>query len=151
MLRRRGTERDICFLDQAPRGGVPLCARARDYFETARQASRDMASVRQQLEVIHRTVQAPASVQHEGRLKARIERDSDVIDRATRVLYGDEYGRGGLSEVSPQGADVLWWRYCHDAAWKQISSVMGVSVTSCHTWLNEALSMIDECGLLETD
>ena len=124
--------------------------RALDYLESVRSAARDVVSARAQLEVIHRTSQGRASVQHEARLKQRIERDQKVTDRATRVLYGDEYGRGGLSEVSPQGADVLWWRYCQDAPWKRISSVLGVSVTTCHTLSREALSVIDESHLIES-
>ena len=113
---------------------------ALEFFREAREAARDVASVRQQLEAISRSERADVQ-QHETRLRERIEHDNTVIDRASQVLYAD----GGVATVlSPQHADCLWWRYCQDSPWKQVARNLGISYTTAHQLHRETLSMIDK-------
>ena len=120
---------------------------ALEFFREAREAARDMESTRRQLEALSRSGRAGVVERQESRLRERIERDRNVIDRASQVLYAD----GGVATVlSPQHADVLWWRYLNDAPWKAVARNLGISYTTAHQLHRESLSMIDESHLIES-
>ena len=144
---------------------------ARWFFERAREASRDAESIRQQLLRLEanahslgaqgfepRTRSTPNPHRMEGRivayadrereLRSRADADYEIIERATRVLFGsDEDGHGGVAQhVGTLHADVLWWRYLDDSPWKQVASVLGVSVTTCRGAADAAMRWMDETG-----
>ena len=116
--------------------------RALDYLESVRSAARDESSVTKQLGC---KTSSPVQSYREKALRRRIERDKELIEQCTTLLYGEVAER-----LTPRHADVLWLRYAEDRPWKQVASVLGCSVTSCHTWLNEALAVIDESHLIES-
>ena len=151
---------------------MPVHVSAQMFFLAAREASRDAESIRQQLITLEskalsiggggfepRTRSTPDPHRMEGRivayadreraLRARADEDYALIGRACRVLYGsDEDGHGGVAQhVGTLHADVLWWRYLDDSPWKQVASVLGVSVTTCHAAANSAIAWLDETGV----
>lgn len=142
---------------------------ARTFFEDVREAARDAERVRLQMQRLEqqaagmgaqgfepRTRSTPDPhrmesavlryVERERQLEARVDADYDLIDRATRVIYGpDEDGRGGVAlHVGTLAADALWWRYCDDAPWKQVASALGSSVTTVQAAVTYALQWLDD-------
>ena len=89
-------------------------------------------------------------VTREDALRRRVESDYALVDEATALLYGDaQDGSGGLCEhLSPSYADILWWRYLGGATWEDVAQCCCYSARQCQRMHNEALRVIDECGLL---
>jgi len=142
----------------------------REFFETAREASRDAERCQTQLKTLRarmmslggssgqRVSSTPehdrmdrrvaAYVDRERMLEERMERDYDCIDRACVVLYGDGTLRGLDEAMSPVWADVLWWRYLDDAGWQRVASAVGQSDRTCREICSRALSWMAESGFM---
>ena len=149
---------------------------AKEFFESAREASRDAERIRRQLDEMERRAlsvgggksgSAVRSTPDPHRMEARVvayvgqeemyrrrqEEDYELIDRATSLLYGPEQdGRGGLcAHLVPVYADVLCWRYLNDAPWRQVCRAVGYSPSQSQLLCRTALATIDDLGLLDEE
>lgn len=144
---------------------------AQDFFERAREASRDADQCRRQIvELEHRAKSLGGTsfeprtrstpnpqrmedriaryVDMEARLAERMDADYKIIDMACAVLYGTEQdGEGGLcKQLSSISADVLWWRYLDDATWAAVGRKVERSPRTCQSLAKGALAWMDETG-----
>lgn len=140
---------------------------SREFFEMAREASRDAERCNRQLALMesrahslggssgervastpnpHRmSARIDAYVDREAALDRRIEGDYCVIERACTVLYGDSEGTRGLDVVqSPVWSDVLWWHYLDDAKWRAVGDAVGYSTAQCQVFARRAFEWMDE-------
>lgn len=143
-------------------------ADAREMFEAARDAARDMERTRRMLEameaseqsaggsgpkVSHGSVSDPmrrvdARLDRERLWHRRMEDDARLVEYATSIVYGAEQdGSGGVCALlSALHADCLWWRYLGDATWERVGQVVGYSRTRCKELVSEALDCVDAYG-----
>lgn len=143
----------------------------REFFETAREASRDAEMCNTQLKTLRASMMSlgggtegsrvrstpehdkmgrrvAAYVDRERALDERMDRDYDVIDQAHLVLYGDDSRRGLYDAGSRAWADVLWWRYLNDAGWQCVSSAIGKSERTCRAMCDDAIRWMEETGFM---
>lgn len=141
-----------------------MFASARDLFESAREASRDMARIRRQLDAMEHRASSLGSggfeprvrsthdpdrmggavvtkVDMEERLRERYDDDRRLVDMATSVLYGDE-GGGGLWALVGWRADAIAQHYLHDLTWAQVGDLLCYSEQ--HVW-REAMAALETC------
>lgn len=140
---------------------------AREFFESAREASRDAERIRNQLRQMEARMHSLGGSQLDGSvsstpehdkmarrvasyvdreraLERRQEEDYDLIDRACVVLYGNGDVQGLDVAQSAIWADVLWWRYLDDATWGAVARAVGYSIKTCRAMCEQALRWIDE-------
>ena len=147
---------------------------AREFFEAAREASRDAERIRRQLGAMAERAEAlggggfeprvrstgepdrmgsrvAAMVDREAMLVERQADDYALIDAACRVLYGDG-SDSGLVALVPESwwADVLWWRYLDGATWDEVGSAVGYSSRRCFDVAQAALDIADAYGMVAT-
>jgi hypothetical protein len=146
---------------------------ARDFFERAMAASRDVERCRKQLKVLEGRMHSygaqglgqrvgggsdpdkmgrrvGAYVDRERQLERRMDEDYDLIGRASVVLYGDDERMGLDRAQSPVWADVLYWRYLDASTWTQVSRAVGYSPRPCQIIRNLALEWIDEVRFMSS-
>ena len=124
-------------------------ARAEDFFEAVRDASREAERMRltlMQMEVREgvraqgyealgrsgnasdRAAAIDARLDYEGRMRERIEEDYALIDLACRVLYGEESGKGGVDRLMGSAvADCMSFRYVDARPWSEVAALLGYS------------------------
>lgn len=143
---------------------------SREFFEAAREASRDAERIRRQLAAMEDRATATAGggfeprvrstpdpdrigrsvsalVDRESMLRERQEDDYRLIEAANRVLYG-ETGRDGLWALVGWRADALAQHYLNDRTWSQVGDLMGY--TEQHVWQQAqvALEVCDGWGMV---
>ena len=146
---------------------------AREFFEAAREASRDAERIRRQLDAMAERAEAlggggfeprvrstgepdrmgsrvAAMVDMEERLRERQEGDYALVDAACRVLYGSE-SDAGLWSIVGWPADALAHHYVNDLTYDAIGRMLGYSRS--HVWhcAQDALRTCDELGLWRTE
>ena len=142
---------------------------ARQLFEAAREAVREMERTRRMLEAMEAAEQSGGStlgakvaagsvsdpmrrvdarLDREAVWERRIEEDARLMDYACCLLYGAEQdGRGGVAALMGSlWADVIWWRYLGDATWAKAGEVVGYSRTRCKELAAEAMDALDAYG-----
>lgn len=143
--------------------------RARDFFESVRNAALEAERTRQTIirlegrelphgmsfegsgrggikpDVMH---SSDSTMDYEAMMERRIKQDWALIDRACVILYGkNQMGDGGIcKDKSSLWADALWWRYCAAGTWDDVIVGIGYSERQCHRIIDDALSWIDETG-----
>lgn len=151
----------------------PWRGTVRELFESAREANADAERCQRQLQQFEDAAlrvggasfephvngtrdpdrmarRVGAMVDREERLRKRLDDDYELVDYATRVLYG-EGGEGGLCEsMSGVAADILWWRYCAGKTWNAVAESVAYSVRQCQIIHDQAFRHIQERGIEET-
>lgn len=140
--------------------------RARDFFESVREASREAERTRHTIMRMEgnerprgmslhvgggssRTDAMQPSdrlMDYEAMMRRRIDGDWALIDRACVVLYGeDQMGGGGLcADRSSAWADVLYHRYVDALRWAEVGDLLGYSERQCKRMADDALGWMDE-------
>lgn len=136
----------------SPRADVPGLSSygcARDFFEAVRDASLEAERTRRTLLRMEaregvraqgyeatgrsgggsdRTDATDARMDYEWRMRERIEADYALIDLACRVLYGSDYGSGGVDKLMGSAvADAISFRYVDARTWTEVAALMGYS------------------------
>lgn len=142
---------------------------AREFFEAAREASRDAARAREQLEALEErrlslgspgagsvsgshadvngTSRSIALVDREAALHRRVEEDYALLDRACEVIYGADNEHGIERGIGPEAADVVWHRACGDESWDEVAASTGMSARTCRRYYSVAMDYCDSVGL----
>lgn len=142
---------------------------ARDFFESARAASRDAARARAELERMEQrrlslgssaaasvsssrrdvngTAASIALVDREAALHRRVEEDYRLLDMACEVIYGADGEHGIRRGLGPAYADVVWHRACGDETWAVVSALVGLSRRTCVRYYGVAMDYVDSVGL----
>jgi len=146
---------------------------AREFFEAARDAARDAASIARQLDGMEsralslggggfeprvRSTPDPdrmgaavsAKVDHEGILERRQEGDYRIIDAACAVLYGRD-NRSGLYALVGWPADAIYHHYLALRTWDETARLMGYSTRHVQTCVAAALDVADANGQMWTE
>ena len=141
-----------------------MFADAREFFEAAREASRDAERIKRQLDAMAeraeglggsgfeprvRSTSDPdrmggrvaAMVDRESILRERQAEDYALIDRANEVLYGRD-GRSGLWALAGWRADAIALHYLNDMKWSEVAQALCYSEP--HVW-QQAQAAIDTC------
>lgn len=143
--------------------------RARDFFESVREAAREAERtshtlMRMQGRELPRgmgtepghgggtpDVMRPsdALMDYEAMMRARVQRDWDMIDEACSVIYGSSQdGTAGVNALLGSAtADALWWYYCAAVKWREVSDKLDLSVSQCQRLCSVAFDMIDSLGM----
>lgn len=142
---------------------------ARDYFEQAREAVRELQNIRLKLEglpyqmdvggidyskptISHGTAQSgmPAveqAVDAESRYIERMGELVEVINAAYDIIYGRDRKSGLLALAGYECTDALELRYLKAMSWQEVSKSMNYSVRACHRFADTALDMCEAYGL----
>lgn len=143
---------------------------AREFFEAAREASRDAARAREQLEDLEErrlslgspgsgsvsgshadvngTSRSIALVDREAALHRRVEEDYALLDRACEVIYGTDNDHGIERGIGPSFADVVWHRACGDETWETVAASTGLSRRTCVRYYEAAMDYCDSVGIV---
>ena len=105
------------------------------------------ARVRSTSDPGRRAARVGAYVDLEESLNHRMEEDYAIIERANRVLYGEDYQSGLLVLVPKWWVDVLNWRYVMDCKWAHVARVVGKSERRCRDVASAAFDVIDGIGI----
>ena len=144
---------------------------AREFFEAVRDASREAERTRLTLmrrearegvraqgyeaqgrsgHTSDRTAATDARIDHEERMRERIEADYALIDLACRVLYGEESGKGGVDRLMGSAvADCISFRYVDSRPWPEVAALMGYSrwsVNSLRDLCQQGFDAVDALG-----
>lgn len=145
---------------------------AREFFEAAREASRDADRITRQLDALReratsvggsdfaprvRSTPDPdrmgaaitTAMDHADLLMRRRDEDIRLMDAACTVLYG-EGGRGGLWALAGWRADALWHHYLALLTWEQVGALLGYTAEHACREAMAALDMADSWGMLRT-
>ena len=140
----------------------PWQGTARELFESAREANADNERIKAQLQRMEQDAQGlggpsfgphvsgtrdpdrmarrvGAYVDLERILEDRLERNYELIDYATAVLYGADTENGLSVSLGREYADILWWRYCARACWDVVSQKVFYCVRKCQYMHNRAM------------
>lgn len=143
---------------------------AHEFFEAAREASRDAERCNRQLASLESRmlalggggfeprvrstpdpqrmqVRANAYVDMEAALTRRREEDYALIDSACRVLYGTD-SDAGLWALVGWRADLLAQHYLNDRTWAEVGAIMGYSASHCQQQAQVALEVADGWGMV---
>ena len=145
---------------------------AREFFESVREASREIDLIRSQLERIESNALRVSSATFEphistgrthgldGRVAAMIdgsaklervlEADYDLIDKANAVLYGTDYQDGLCKLVTPWWCDAISMYYIDGMSWGVVARMMGRSRVHVSRCAHAALDVADAYGLTDT-
>ena len=148
-------------------------ATAREFFESAREAARDAARCRRQLDAMecradglggggfeprvrstpdHDRMGARVASDMDVRaiLEARRDEDGRVTDAACRVLYGPDR-RSGLHALVGWPADAIYHHYLALRTWEQVADMLGYSVSHVKHSVCVALDLADANGQMWTE
>lgn len=146
-----------------------MFASARDLFESAREASRDMERVKRQLDALDASASSLGSggfeprvrstpthdrmgarvatlVDREAVLRRRYEEDRRLVDLALAVLYGTE-DDAGLWALVGWRADALALHYLDGLTWAQVGERMCYSESHVKQQAFAALDVADGWGI----
>lgn len=143
-------------------------ARAEDFFEAVREASREAERTRLTLfrmearegvraqgyeaqgrsgHASDRTAATDARIDHEARMAERIEEDYALLDLACRVLYGEESGKGGVDKLMGSAvADAISFRYVDARPWSEVAALTGYSERQCYRLVKTGFDAVDFLG-----
>jgi hypothetical protein len=150
-----------------------LYADARDFFNAARRASKDAAAITRQLDTLEnralgmggggfdpRVRSTPAHdrmgmavaalVDRETKLRAQLEADYALIDKACALLYGTDNERG-LRSLVEWPADALFYHYLALLTWNETANRLGYSTSYVRYQANAALDFVDANGAMWTE
>lgn len=158
----------------SPRADVPELSSygcARDFFEAVRDASLEAERTRRTLLRMEaregvraqgyeatgrsgggsdRTDATDARMDYEWRMRERIEADYALIDLACRVLYGSDYGSGGVDKLMGSAvADAISFRYVDARPWGEVAAALGYShdsAKSLRALCEQGFDCIDSLG-----
>lgn len=142
---------------------------AREFFEAAREASRDAERIRRQLDAMAERAEAlggggfeprvrstgepdrmgsrvAAMVDREAMLVERQADDYALIDAACRVLYGDG-SDSGLWALVGWRADALALHYLDDMTWAEVAAKLCYSESHVQHEAQVALDVADGWGM----
>ena len=124
-------------------------ARAEDFFEAVREASREAERTRQTLMQMEaregvraqgyeprvsmegnadKMAATDSRIDYEARMSERIEQDYQLLDMACAVLYGRESGKGGVDALMGSAvADCISFRYVDARPWGEVAALLGYS------------------------
>ena len=143
---------------------------ARELFECARAADRDIGSIKRQLAEMEdralslggsgfeQRVSSTATVDSLGRrvtsmvdkedvLRNQMEQDYAIIDLANRVLYGDGLS-SGLYSLMKWRARAIDLHYLNGMTWEQVAEVMGYTERHVYQQVQVAFEVCDGWGLV---
>lgn len=147
-------------------------ATAREFFESAREAARDAARCRRQLDAMEcradglggggfepRVRSTPdhdrmgarvaALADHGGMLERRLEEDYRLIDAACAVLYGRD-NRGGLYALVGWPADAIYHHYLALRTWEETADLLMYSRRRVLECVSMAFDVADANGIERT-
>lgn len=146
---------------------------ARELFEAARKASQDADTINRQLAAMeHRALgmsgggfeprvrstpahdrmgsAVAALVDRETKLRAQLEADYALIDKACALLYGTDNERG-LRSLVEWPADALFHHYLALLTWDETANLLGYSTSYVRDQANAALDFVDANGAMWTE
>ena len=141
---------------------------ARDLFEASRDAAKECRAARIQLERLESSrFGGSGSVAGGGRggrhdvngmgatialvdfqelMRRRIADDTELMELATAVAYGED-GRGGVAALMGSGhADVLCWRYIAAETWERCARACNITRATAVRRAQEAFDVVDALG-----
>ena len=143
-------------------------ASARDFFDAVYDASREAERTRWTLERMAAREQVRAQsyqprisiggesdkmaatdarIDYEARMQERIEADYLLLDMACAVIYGNEYGEGGVDSLMGSAvADCMSFRYVDARPWKEVADLTGISEPQCRRNVELGLDAVDFYG-----
>ncbi len=143
-------------------------ASARDFFDAVYDASREAERTRWTLERMaareqvraqsyqprvsmggesDKMAQTDARIDYEARMQERIEADYLLLDMACAVIYGNEYGEGGVDSLMGSAvADCMSFRYVDARPWKEVADLTGISEPQCRRNVEMGLDAVDFYG-----
>lgn len=145
---------------------------AHDFFSAARKASQDANTISRQLAALEdqatgmgsggfgpRVRSTPAHdrmgsaiaslVDREQKLRAELESDYALIDKACNLLYGTD-NEHGLRSLIGWPADALFQHYLALLTWDETARVLGYSASHVRNQANAALDYLDANGEMFT-
>lgn len=140
--------------------------RSRDFFEQVRDAVRDIEKISRQLEAMEsregvRTqrygprvsggtpdpmAMVDARLDREKLLRARMESDYELLDRAHALIYGADSHGGIAALLGTDTADTMYWRYCAGETWPKVAKAVCYSQAWCYKAAATAHDMVDSLG-----
>ena len=143
---------------------------SRQLFEAARDACEDIERANAQLEQVEARATAlsrpslephgiggaasdrvgervAAAMDATARLEKRIERDYELVDVATGILYGTDMHDGLASLMPPWVSDCLWWHYLAGTTWEDVAEMMGLSARRVQGQARAAFELMDSLGM----
>ncbi len=149
-----------------------MFASARDLFESAREASRDMERVKRQLDAMgcralalgsggfeprvssthdpdRMGARVAAKVDREAVLLRRYEEDRRLVDLALAVLYGTD-SDAGLWALVGWPADAIYHHYLALRTWEETAALLGYSAPHVRRQVSVAFDLADANGQMWT-
>lgn len=145
-----------------------MYADAREFFNAAREASRDAERIKRQLDAMEQRAvgmggggfgprvrstgdpdrmggRVAAMVDREAMLRERQDEDYRLIDMACHVLYGTD-NQAGLFALVGWPADALYHHYLALLTWEETANLLGYSASHVRSQANAALDYMDANG-----
>ena len=146
---------------------------AREFFETAQEASRDAERCRRQLADMElaalslpggtgaarvsggdhdrMAVRVGALVDREAALHSRIEQDYRLIDLACAILYGADGVSDGLASMAPPWwSDAIYHHYLQGRTWAVTGELLGYSEAHVRRAAAAGFDLMDANGMTAT-
>ena len=137
---------------------------ARDFFESVREAARDLAKAESELAGLEErrlslgghgtmavsgsgadvngTAASVAYLDREMALHRRVEEDRALVRFANEVVDGIDLGIGS------RFADVVWHRACAGETWPQVARSVKLSKSTCCRCYSVAMDYVDSVGFV---
>lgn len=141
---------------------------AADFFESVRAAALEKGRIERRLERMRASISGGGSsvaastgggrdahgmgrvdraVDYEARVRPLLDADRALVERARRVLYGDD-GDGGVAKgIGTDYADTVWWRACEAKTWDEVADACAASRSTAKRWYSVAIDYMDAVGL----
>ncbi|MBB3171791.1 hypothetical protein [Parvibacter caecicola] len=87
-----------------------------------------------------------AMIDHESRLRKRMEADEELLGKCAAMLYGTAGDAGLAKAMGPSYADALFWRYLEGRSWESTARILGVSKTCAMDTAAAAMDAVDSFG-----
>ena len=125
-------------------------ASARDFFDAVYDASREAERTRWTLERMAAREQVRAQ-SYQPRVSMGGESDkmaqTDARIDYDAVIYGNEYGEGGVDSLMGSAvADCMSFRYVDARPWKEVADLTGISEPQCRRNVELGLDAVDFYG-----
>ena len=91
-----------------------------------------------------------AAMDATARLEKRIERNFELVDVATGLLYGRDMHHGLATLMPAWVADALWWHYLAGTTWDDVAAMMGLSPRRVQGQARAAFELMDSLGMAKT-
>lgn len=145
---------------------------ASDFFASVREAASEAARIERRIERmrgslqggssgvasasgaradVHGTAAIDRAIDYEARVRPVLDADRALVERARRVLYGDD-GDGGVAKgIGSDYADAVWWRACEARTWDEVADACAASRSTAKRWYSVAIDYIDAVGFEGAD